>query len=457
MGTQVGDGIRSRWLALATAALLALSAAPAAAYDVDPAWIATDYATGFPAPADGGAGPIGMAFDGSGTLLVTDLANGAYYRIPPGGGRAPANVAATGLGRPAGLAFGLDGNLYMARADSGRVDQVDARTGAVVRTLASGLPCPTALATDPLSGDIFASNKCAGASIQRISMARGSASNYTAGRADGLMFAPDGALFAALDDSRIDRIAGTNAAAPGSATHVADVHEIDGLAYVPARAGEAAYLVANSNDGQLIRVELDGRTAPVLSGASRGDLVTVGPDRCIYAAYTDRIVKVAPAQGTCSAAPPAGQFVLGAREEGGSAPGGGGAAAARVLDLRLKVRGPKRARSGKRFAYVLRVSNRGPSAAHGVVVRAGLPKGLRFVKVVKSKKSRAKCARKGRLVGCFRKSLAKRASFRVRVLVKARRAKRYVTRFDVMSSDLDNAPANNRAKLATKVKRRASR
>src|SRR5205085_9718747 len=104
MRTQGGDRLRARGLALTTAAILAVWAAPATAYTVDPGWIASDYAVGFPAPSDDTAGPLGLAFDGGGNLIVTDIASGGFYRVRPGGGTAPDSFVTAGLGKPAGLA-----------------------------------------------------------------------------------------------------------------------------------------------------------------------------------------------------------------------------------------------------------------------------------------------------------------------------------------------------------------
>src|SRR4051812_4414507 len=154
---------------IATLAAVALSAAPAGAYTVHGNWIATDYVTGFPQPSDpASAGPIGLAFDANANLLVTDIDAGTFHRVPPGGGTAARSFVAAGLGKPGGLAFGSDGRLYMARADQSRVDEINPSNGSVIRTVASGLACPTAVAVDPLSGDLFASNKCGEAPVDRI-------------------------------------------------------------------------------------------------------------------------------------------------------------------------------------------------------------------------------------------------------------------------------------------------
>src|SRR4051794_33484364 len=118
---------RSKVVGLTIAVLAAgcLSAGPAAAYTAQPGWVASDYVTGFATPSSGEeAGPLGLAFDAGGNLYVTDINAGTLHRVPPGGGTAASTLVATHLGKAAGLAFGVDGKLYMARADQARVDEI---------------------------------------------------------------------------------------------------------------------------------------------------------------------------------------------------------------------------------------------------------------------------------------------------------------------------------------------
>src|SRR3954454_9033657 len=317
-----------------------LSASPASAYTVHGDWVASDYATGFPQPASADeAGPLGLAFDGGANLYVTDIDTGSLHRVPPGGGTAADSLVAAGLGKAAGLAFGGDGRLYLARADQARVDEINPSTGAVVRTVVSGLACPTALATDPLSGDLFASNKCGGGTTFRIAGPAGSkptAKSYANQRDDGLTFAPDGTLFAAAEDSHVDSIAGTDKSNAGTATKIADVDEIDGIAYAPATPGHDAYLVVNRNTGEIDMLGFAGNLTPIVTGASRGDLVTVGPDHCIYAALQDRVIKLAPSKGSCNFATPVQPS---APASGGGGTNGGGVlgekAEQRVVDTAI--------------------------------------------------------------------------------------------------------------------------
>src|SRR6202035_4863342 len=62
----------------------------------------------------------------------------------------------------------------------------------------------------------------------------------------------------------------------------------------------------NANNGTITKVDTSTSpptSTPVYSGGSRGDLVTVGPDGCLYATQTDRVLKVTNADGSYGLAP----------------------------------------------------------------------------------------------------------------------------------------------------------
>jgi hypothetical protein len=113
-----------------------------------------------------------MAFDKAGNLYVTYSPTGDIYKFPPGGGVADAGtlVTTTPLGQSlAGLAFDKKGNLFASRDattgnfTTGAVFKIDPSNGTILQTVASDLTCPTALAVDPLSGDLFTNDSCTGA------------------------------------------------------------------------------------------------------------------------------------------------------------------------------------------------------------------------------------------------------------------------------------------------------
>jgi uncharacterized repeat protein (TIGR01451 family) len=432
-------------IAAASCALAMMpAAAGAASYRVEPGWSASDYATGFPY-YDQGVGPVGLAFDGAANLLVTDARAGALYKVPPGGGDVSSHKVRDGYGVAAGLAWDKNGRLYMARRDAGDVIEINPANGDVLRTVVAGMPCPVGLATDPISGDLFVSNNfCAGGAIMRITgfaAGPGVARPYAGSQdADGITFAPDGTLYAAAEDS-ILRIDGTNTTTPGKVSEFARVTNSDGIAYAPAGPTDDEYLVVNRTTGEIDRVDFDGRVTPVVTGAPRGDLVTVGPDRCIYAALQDRVLKLGPATGSCFFSPPPqpGIGVLGNR------------VAARTVDMAIAAKAPKRVKRGRRFTLTLTVRNRSGVDSHTVTVTDALPRGTKFVSTRRSVK-RVTCKVRKRILTCRKSSLAKRKSFTIKILVGSKTGSSYTNSARVKSNDLDPSPGNNKSKSKTKAK-----
>ncbi|NNM60696.1 MAG: hypothetical protein HKM03_00845, partial [Steroidobacteraceae bacterium] len=261
-------------------------------------------------------GPIGLTFDPQGNLLVADNFTGLLYQFSPQGGSAdPGRV----IGNPFngaglnGLVFGKDGSLY-ATGRAGpvcvivnAVVQIDPQTGQITRYL-NAPGCPTGIAVDPLSGDLFISGYGGIFRLSNFATGAGTLINYSTVGADGMTFAPDGTLYASDNGSGVVySITGTNSATPGVATAIASVPGADGITLVT-NPGNAAlpYVVVNSNAGDIVKI--DQTTSPatvttIYSGGSRGDFVTVGPDACMYAIQTDRVIKITNADGSCSFQP----------------------------------------------------------------------------------------------------------------------------------------------------------
>ena len=437
---------------LSLASLFGVTSA-AQAYGVASGWTVDDYVTGFAADP-GKAGPVGLIFDGSGNLLVSSNKERSLHKVPPGGGTAAGTKIKDGYGGATGLAFGLDGRLYMARGVVGDVIELNPASGEVIRTVASGLPCPVGLATDPVSGDLFVSNVfCPGGGIFRISGFQdgtpGELSRYAGTQdADGLTFVPepDGrATLYAAGGTKVVRIEGTNSDTPGRVSDVADVPNVDGIAHRAATDGEPAFLVVVRTDGRIDRLDFDGRLTPIVTNASRGDLVTVGPDGCIYADLQDRVIRIAQSGRACDFTPTTpqpsfdGQGVLGER------------VARRLVDTAIRASAPRRVRRGSRFTLTLRVLNRSANNSRTVTVTDRLPKGSRFVRVRSARGVSCRPSRDRRTVTCRKSSLARRGSFVVRILVRAVRGSRYVNTAAAKSNDLDRVPGNNRARSVTRV------
>ena len=293
-------------LAVLSAIAAVLAAGGAQAHVAREGAAASTFATGF-APVDG-IGPFGLAWDRD-TLYVAS--RGDLFRFGRSGGQADAGsrVNAEPIGGwVRGLAVGADGRLYAARITDpplGDVVELDPGTGAVIRTLAAHVPCPTALAVRPLDGDLFVSQVDCGDGILQIHLpalplplvtpfARGLS-------VDGLTFGPDSTLFAAHDPapgggatvSRFDLL--------GRRTGLAAIPHVDGIAV--ARPGQPPFLVINRVDGTITRLDLaDGSAVPLVEEGTRGDLIAVGGDGCLYATQTASILKVTNADGSCAGA-----------------------------------------------------------------------------------------------------------------------------------------------------------
>ena len=301
-----------------------------------PGYAVSTFASNFPqTDCNNGVGPVGVAFDTGGNLLVSDWDNDLLYKFGPEGGSAgPAttvgkvNSNGVPLGVPlAGLAFTKDGRLYLALEGPNNVVELDPGTAAVLRTVVN-LHSPLALAVDPVSGDLFVSTSF-GYGVQRISNfadGPGTLTNYfysSSEFTDGIVFGPDGTLYV-MAYSQVIRVAGTNTPNPGEGTVLTHISNGDGIGIEPNPANPSKpFLYVNDNNGNITRVDTsalpansddpcDAACTQIYTGGTRGDFVTVGPDGCLYATQSERVIKVTKADGTCGLAPgnPAPQIVL---------------------------------------------------------------------------------------------------------------------------------------------------
>ncbi len=238
-------------------------------------FVAAPFATGF---VTGGTstGPIGVAFDSASNLFVMNYITGILYKFGPGGGVAgPATqVSANGIfGCPtsqsasSGLAFSKDGkHLYLAQQCSGQVLEVDQTTGVVVRTVASGIPYATGIATDPISGDLFVTEPSFGHDdVIRVSnptSANPTVAPYAhpGSKSDGIAFGPDGTLYVSVCCAAVEIIAGTNASTPGQVLAYIQSNAAlagnDGIALLPPPPGAVGEsIVVNSNNGFIVEID----------------------------------------------------------------------------------------------------------------------------------------------------------------------------------------------------------
>ena len=305
-----------------------------------PGYAMTPYATGFvPLVTNGGGltngcrGASGIAFDSSGNLFVGDQHTGNVYKFPPGGGVADATtlITPTGLGpNLESLTFGSDGKLYGAlnyttgNFTTGAVIEINPATGALVRTVASPITCASFVTTDPVSGDLFVDDSCAGGgsengSVWRISNPSGPSPTLsvyasTPGVNGGLSFAPGGTLYilSYRDNGGaggVAKIAGTDSASPGQVTVVPGITAPAlGVVATGTEANgdaESLILAANTPDGFTTGIRsFDLTTNPATTSSLvmqdlYANVQVLGPDKCMYASVAVTVYRVTNADGTC--------------------------------------------------------------------------------------------------------------------------------------------------------------
>ena len=150
-------------------------------------FVLTPFATGFNAGNfffggvnwNGCQGAQNPAFDRAGSAFIPDFKAGKLYRLDSTGGAiSSSNLFATLAPTLAGPVFGKDGKLYAPLLSSGgglgggSVVELDPATGATLRTVVSGLTCPSSLAVDPISGDLFFDDQCFNAGFNNANIFR---------------------------------------------------------------------------------------------------------------------------------------------------------------------------------------------------------------------------------------------------------------------------------------------
>ena len=303
-----------------------------------PGFVVTPYATGFlPQIISTGdvnfgcIGAAGLAFDESGNLYVNEFPSGNIYKFPPGGGIAgPSTLLnSTSLGVTlSGLAFDGSGNLFASRDvttgnfTTGAVMQINPSTGAVTRTISSGLTCPTNISIDPLSGDLFTTDTCTGVGsdnpgIFRVSTPGGMSpstsvyANLPSTPNATVAFAPGGTIYAwaYLQGEGVPRIAevsGTNGPTMPTISVLPGV-QLGALGLLAGGTGAGTFLIANPfvNNASLGIDNVDLTTNPPTLGtlfAKNGgaNFMTFGPDGCIYASQLATVFKITAADGSCN-------------------------------------------------------------------------------------------------------------------------------------------------------------
>jgi hypothetical protein len=293
----------------------------------------TPFATGFAAQNffysnvnwGGCPGASNPAFDSAGDVYVSDFFSGKLYLLGPSGGAASSADTLATIGQTLGQpAFGKDGSLYVTRGatgsgfSSGVVLRVNPDTGAVLQTLATGLTCPTPVAVDPLSGDLFFTDACFGAGSDNPSLWR--IQNPTSANPTlvvyatlpstpngAIAFAPNGTMYVVNNYTgagNVIQVAGTNTPSPPAMTTLSGISSDFWITMGQVQSNGAAksLLVHSNNALKLVDITTSPFTTTVLANGAIAT-GTIGPDGCLYAGASDTIFRLAPSAGPCSFVP----------------------------------------------------------------------------------------------------------------------------------------------------------
>ncbi|HEX4242057.1 MAG TPA: protease pro-enzyme activation domain-containing protein [Steroidobacteraceae bacterium] len=288
----------------------------------------TPFITGLPAAPTvfvqnvnvGCPGAENPVFTSAGSTLAGDFLTGGLYQTGQSGGAVSStNVVATFGPSFANLTYGKDGSLYATTGtSSAQLVQLDPATGAVLRTVATGLVCPTGLAVDPLSGDLFFDDDCTGAglddpSIYRvIDPAKSDASQPTSVAVyatlptspnGGMAFAPNGTLYAVTGyinnpNAAVEQISGTNSPT-ATVTAVSGVTSDFAVAVGATNPDGSAQTLIVEPAGNLTEVPIASPGAGTLLATGSPGVGVTGPDGCLYSAHYDTVYRLASSSGTC--------------------------------------------------------------------------------------------------------------------------------------------------------------
>ena len=210
----------------------------------------------------------------------------------------------------------------MESGEGGSIVQINPATGAILRTVASGLTCPAGLAVDPLSGDLFFDDECTGggtddATVYRIiDPANSNPGQPTAvvpyatlatTPNGGMAFAPNGTLYAVTGyyhsvNAQVEAISGTNATSV-TVTPVTGITSDFAVAIGATNADGSAQSLIVEPAGSLSEVPIASPASAVVLGTGSPGVGVTGPDGCLYSAHYDTVYRLSKADGTCSFAP----------------------------------------------------------------------------------------------------------------------------------------------------------
>lgn len=222
--------------------------------------------------ATGLTNPTYLAFGPDGNLYAATPGASSISRIAPDG---VVSTFYAGISDPHGIAFGSDGNLYVA---SGADNTISRITPGGVRATFAPVDHPGAIAFDN-NGNLFVTDYFGGI-LSRITAA-GVVSPFATGiqSAAGLVFAPDGNLYATRGDFFSASQGPNSIVQITPAGVVSTFATAGGLASPWALAVDSSGILyaANLNGGTVSAIGSQGSVATLASGFTNPYGVAVGP------------------------------------------------------------------------------------------------------------------------------------------------------------------------------------
>ncbi|WP_460820704.1 NHL repeat-containing protein [Microlunatus parietis] len=214
---------------------------------------------------DGLASPVGMAFDGDGTLYIANWSGGTIERFTADGER---STFADGLGGPSGLAVADDGTVYAA-SYSGNVVWRFSEDGEPT-VFVDGLGTPAGLSFNS-AGELLIANRA----TDEILAA--DADGKTRVVAHGLQ-TPVGAVELDNGDLMISNINGGVSLVSGGPEAVTVNNELASPGPGIAPAGGDAVYVVDYGGTTVDLIEPDGSRTTIADGFANPTSITVAPD-----------------------------------------------------------------------------------------------------------------------------------------------------------------------------------
>jgi sugar lactone lactonase YvrE len=246
-------------------------------------------------PTDGGIGPLGIAVNSNGTVLVADLPGNVRLLPNDSDGQVatPAQVAQNyGFANATALAQ-VGSHVYMTRQNVSTVVEIN-QNGTLNQLITTGVSVATGMVANPFTGHLYVSTLAIG-EIWDVNPVTKTKTLFNNGSADGLSLSLDGSVLYGVsrDNLTLGHILGWNTS---NGAQVFDSGFIpgspDGLAL--GTGAFAGLVFANTNDGHVVEVNLNTLVQTTIAeGGSRGDFVTVDPlSDTLLLTQTDSIVRL---------------------------------------------------------------------------------------------------------------------------------------------------------------------